>query len=117
MLSKVVGFTYRKVLKPILFKKDPENVHDNFTRVGSFLGSIGVMRAITGILFKYEDKMLLSVVDGVKYSNPIGLSAGFDKDANLHNILDKVGFGFEEVGSVTLKAYEGNPTIQENRFY
>jgi dihydroorotate dehydrogenase len=60
-------------------------------------------------MFNYSDKSLEQSVLGIKFINPIGLSAGFDKDARLMDILPSVGFGFEEVGSFTAEPYEGNP--------
>ncbi|MCB9791003.1 quinone-dependent dihydroorotate dehydrogenase, partial [Candidatus Nomurabacteria bacterium] len=65
---------------------------------------------VTKSLFSYiNEKYLAQEVCGIHFSNPIGLSAGFDKDANLQNILPSVGFGFMQIGSVTLHPYEGNP--------
>lgn len=117
MFHLFISPIYQNFLKPFLFKKDPEEVHDNFIRIGAFLSSHRITRAFTALLFNYHHHILESNVDGLKYLNPIGLSAGFDKDANLHNIMPKVGFGFEEVGSVTLRPYEGNPKPRLYRLF
>jgi dihydroorotate dehydrogenase subfamily 2 len=67
------------------------------------------MRALTKILWGYDNKVLNQVVSGMYFKNPIGLSAGFDYNADLVNILPSVGFGFHTIGTLTLEAYEGNP--------
>ncbi len=105
----MTGIIYRNLLKPILFTQDPESVHDRFTQIGSLLGKSQLTRHITSALFGYQNKMLESTVCGVKFSNPVGLSAGFDKDAKLVSIMGSVGFGFTELGTVTFSPYGGNP--------
>ena len=107
-MGKVVGSIYRRALKPILFLYDAEKVHDAFTSIGVFLGKFKTMRAITRWMFAYKNPRLEQTVLGIKFANPIGLSAGFDKDAKLTDIMPAVGFGFEEVGSVTGEPCEGN---------
>lgn len=106
--NKIVGSTYRQVLKPIFFAKDPEAVHDKITKVGSFLGSNSLTRNITSLAFNYEHPKLEQNILGIHFKNPVGLAAGFDKEAALVKILPNVGFGFEEVGSITKEPYEGN---------
>ncbi len=108
-MRKVIGFLYKKALKPVLFKFDPERVHDHFIKAGHLLGKSSVTRKATKAIFCYQNDRLKQIVDGIEFSNPVGLSAGFDKDANLLQILPSLGFGFMQVGSVTLKPYEGNP--------
>ncbi|MDQ6985238.1 MAG: quinone-dependent dihydroorotate dehydrogenase [Candidatus Dojkabacteria bacterium] len=105
----MIKFLYKKALKPIFFRKDPEDVHDRMLIVGAFLGRFKLTRTILRLVFRYDNKMLEQEIDGIKYTNPAGLSAGFDKDANLIDTLYHVGFGFMQVGSVTLNPYEGNP--------
>ena len=100
--------TYRNFLKPLLFKIDPEIVHDSFTNVGSYLGRRKITKSFVRRLFRYDNKILQQNFLGISFPNPVGLSEGFDKDANLVNIMDDVGFGFMQVGSVTLKSYSGN---------
>lgn len=104
-----IGFVYRRISKPIFFKMDPENVHDRIKSIGHLLGKFQFTRLITRIVFKYRSSRLEQTIAGLKFENPIGLSAGFDKNADLLNILPDVGFGFAEIGSVTNKPYEGNP--------
>ena len=105
----IIHFLYTRLLKPILFLFDPEDVHKHFVKVGSFLGKFGLTRWKTKILFNYENQKLEQNILGINFKNPIGLSAGFDKDIELTDVVSSVGFGFEEVGSVTAKPYKGNP--------
>lgn len=107
--NAVIHFFYKWLLKPILFLFDPEDIHDLFLKTGAFLGKFAITRWKTRLLFGYKNPRLQQTVLGIKFENPIGLSAGFDKDIMLTDIIDSVGFGFEEVGSVTARAYEGNP--------
>lgn len=109
ILTKPIRVLYKNVLKPFYFKLDPEFVHDRMIFAGRILGSNIITKSLVSILFNYENKMLEQEVCGIRFRNPVGLSAGFDKDANLVSILPSVGFGFMEVGSVTLNSYEGNP--------
>lgn len=105
----MIGFLYKRVLKPMFFLRDPENVHDGMTAVGKFLGSYNALRKLTSSFFKYEHPSLEQVVAGISFKNPIGLAAGFDKNAELTQIMPSVGFGFEEVGSITGEPCPGNP--------
>lgn len=105
----LIAWLYKHLAKPIFFRQDPEKVHDRMTAVGEFLGRCKISRAITSRLFRYDDSSLEQTVLGMRFSNPIGLAAGFDKNAQLMDILPSVGFGFEEIGSVTGELCEGNP--------
>ncbi len=107
--TAAIRWTYRRALKPWYFRRDPEDVHDLMCRVGEKLGRYGITRGITDAIFDFEDPSLAQDVLGVRFRNPIGLSAGFDKDARLVDIIPSVGFGFEEVGSITGEPCAGNP--------
>ncbi len=107
--NKIVHFFYVVLLKPIYFARDPEDVHDTMTKVGVFLGKCNIMRWATSALFNFSDPALEQNILGVHFPNPIGLAAGFDKDAQLIDILPSVGFGYEEVGSITGEPCKGNP--------
>lgn len=104
-----IGFFYRNIAKQIFFKLDPEFVHDEISMFGKFLGQFWITRRLVEILFRFESPKLEQKVLGIRFPNPVGLSAGFDKDANLINILKPVGFGFAQIGSVTNQPYQGNP--------
>ncbi len=104
---------YKYILKPILFKGSPERVHALFVFVGRILGSNEVSRKLVDIVYGYHGKDISKTVDGVKYKTPVILSAGFDYNANLTQILPSLGFGGVEVGSVTARPCVGNssPTL------
>lgn len=100
---------YRSILKPIYFHLDPELVHDRMLAVGAALGRVGALRRFTSYCFEYRHSMLEQRIAGIPFKNPIGLAAGFDKNGRLSDILPSVGFGFEEIGSVTGEPCAGNP--------
>lgn len=96
---------YKSLIRPILFKFDPEEVH-HFTF--SVLKNFGFLTRLF-LPKSIEDKRLEREVFGLKFKNPVGLAAGFDKNAVLFNELGDLGFGFVEIGTVTPKAQAGNP--------
>jgi dihydroorotate dehydrogenase len=106
---KSVRWMYKNITKPILFRHDPEDVHDHFIRLGEKLGKSKITRGITKGLFHFKDKKLSQEFWGLTFENPVGLSAGFDKNGHLVSILPSVGFGFTQVGTVTALPYKGNP--------
>ena len=98
-----------KITRPIIFLMDPEDAHYSMKRIGIALGSTNVTKWLTSLLYDYNDDALKTTVDGVKYRNPIGLSAGFDKDGELTKIYPSLGFGLAELGSITGEICPGNP--------
>jgi dihydroorotate dehydrogenase len=96
----LIALFYRYILKPIFFRLDPEDVHDKVTVWGARLGQFSLSRFLTALAFDYRDLSLEQELFGLKFKNPVGLAAGFDKDGLLAPILPSVGFGFSEVGSV-----------------
>jgi len=107
--NTIIGLLYRAILKPILFLVDPEAIHVLAINTGRFLGSNPLTRFKTSVLFNYSNEILSQKIAGMEFKNPIGLAAGFDKDAYLTDILPAIGFGFMEIGSVTGELCEGNP--------
>jgi dihydroorotate dehydrogenase len=107
--DSVIGFLYRRVLKPVFFLMDPEKVHDRMIVAGRILGSNPLTRGLTSIMFGYQNPMLRQKIAGLDFKNPVGLAAGFDKEAYLPALLPSVGFGFEEAGSITALPFGGNP--------
>ncbi len=106
IFTSFIDLGYHYVLKPILFKFDPEFVHDLFTKTGEILES---QDWLIGNIFRYQNPKLSKTVLGLKFDNPIGLAAGFDYDGHLSQIMHSVGFGFNTVGTVTALPYDGNP--------
>ncbi len=99
---------YKFFLRPILFNFDPEKVHYFTFRMIRFLTAIG-FGGLFRSMYKTEDPRLEREVFGLKFPNPVGLAAGFDKDAKLFRELSNFGFGFIEIGTLTPKAQEGKP--------
>ncbi len=100
---------YRRCAKPFFFRRDPEDVHDAVTLIGERVGRFAFGRHLTSFFLSYQDPVLVQDVLGIRFANPIGLTAGFDKNARLTHIMPAVGFGFAEVGSVTGEPCAGNP--------
>lgn len=107
--NTLLHFLYTTFFKRIFFCFDPEMVHNRMLNIGVLLGSSSVAKAFTGTLFEYKHPMLVQTLCGIRFENPVGLSAGFDKNAVLTKILPSVGFGFAEVGSITGEQCAGNP--------
>jgi len=102
-------WAYKWVLKPVFFRCDPEQIHDFMIAVGAALGRFAPSRSLVRGLFSYVHPSLEQTVLGIRFRNPVGLAAGFDKNAQLTGIIPEVGFGFEEAGSVTGEPCAGNP--------
>ena len=99
---------YKYVIRPLLFLLDAETAHYfSFSMIGllSKLGLSGLFRK----WFVLEDPKLEKEVFGISFKNPIGLAAGFDKDAKRFNEFADFGFGFVEIGTLTPKPQPGNP--------
>tara|TARA_B110000037_G_C17097552_1_gene496616 strand:- start:397 stop:1422 length:1026 start_codon:yes stop_codon:yes gene_type:complete len=100
---------YKSFIKPLLFLFDPEWVHHtvfNLLKVVHRVPGIGSL--IRGV-YQVKDKRLERKLFGLTFPNPVGLAAGFDKDAKLFQELSNFGFGFIEIGTLTPKPQQGNP--------
>jgi dihydroorotate dehydrogenase len=100
---------YKILIRPILFWFDPEKVHYFTFSLIRFLSKIPGFSSIFKLLYSVNDKRLETEVFGLKFKNPVGLAAGFDKDAVLYKELSNFGFGFIEIGTLTPKPQDGNP--------
>ena len=100
---------YIHALKLILFQFDPEDVHDRFISVGERLGRSPFLKNVVSRSWSFAHPSLVQTIRGITFPNPIGLSAGFDKNAQLTDNLPSLGFGFAELGSVTGEPCAGNP--------
>jgi dihydroorotate dehydrogenase len=99
---------YKIFIRPLLFLFDPEAVHYFSFSVIKYLSKLG-FGVITRRIYTVEDPALERDVFGLKFKNPVGLAAGFDKNALLYNELSDFGFGFIEIGTLTPKSQDGNP--------
>ncbi|HEY8935344.1 MAG TPA: quinone-dependent dihydroorotate dehydrogenase, partial [Cyclobacteriaceae bacterium] len=99
---------YKLIIRPILFLVDPERVHymvfNALKTLGKFPGGLSLLR----LFFDFKDKKLERELFGVRFTNPVGLAAGFDKNAVLIDEMASLGFGFIEIGTVTPRPQSGN---------
>ena len=100
---------YKLLIRPLLFLFDPEKVHYFTFSLIRILSKIPGIPSLFESLYTVNDKRLETEVFGLKFKNPVGLAAGFDKDAALYQELSNFGFGFIEIGTLTPKGQEGNP--------
>jgi dihydroorotate dehydrogenase len=99
---------YKIFIRPLLFRLDAEKAHHLTFSLVKFLFKIPFVPAIFRALYVFEDKRLERQVFGLTFKNPVGLAAGFDKNAILTNELACMGFGFVEIGTLTPKPQAGN---------
>ncbi len=100
---------YKKLIRPFLFCFDPESVHHFSFTIIQWIHFIPFAGSIIRWRYALKNPSLERHVFGLKFKNPIGLAAGFDKDAKLFRELSNFGFGFIEIGTLTPKAQGGNP--------
>jgi dihydroorotate dehydrogenase len=100
---------YKLFIRRFLFLFDPEKIHYFTFSLIRFLCKVPFFSAIFRAMYLIEDKRLERNLFGITFKNPVGLAAGFDKNAVLYNELANFGFGFIEIGTVTPKGQEGNP--------
>ena len=99
---------YKTIIKPILFSFDPEKIHHFVFSGIKMLSKVPGLQQINRWFYKVNHPDLEREVFGLKFSSPVGLAAGFDKDAKLFNELANYGFGFIEIGTLTPKGQLGN---------
>jgi len=99
---------YKFLIKPIFFAMQPEKAHYFATDLLTFFSKIPGIPSLMKGMFEVKDKRLEKKLFGLTFKNPVGLAAGFDKDARWYNELAHLGFGFIEIGTLTPKAQIGN---------
>lgn len=108
-ISASFGWCYTHIAKPILFKQSPDGVHHRMIRSGSLLQRMPLMQRLTDNSFAYHNDTVLSQdVAGLTFTNPVGLSAGLDKNFELVPLIKAIGFGYMEGGSLTFNPCVGN---------
>lgn len=100
---------YKSIIRSILFRFDPEKIHHVTFFLIRTLMKLPFVPALTRSMFKVEKPELEKELFGIRFKNPVGLAAGFDKNALLFDEFANYGFGFVEVGTVTPKPQPGNP--------
>ncbi len=96
------------LIRSFLFLFDPEKVHYFTAAMLRFVLKIPGVNLLWRKYFVFEDKRLERNLFGLTFKNPVGLAAGFDKNASMYNDLAQCGFGFIEIGTVTPLAQPGN---------
>jgi dihydroorotate dehydrogenase len=100
-----MGNFYKRVIRPILFLLPAETAH----RLTFFILKMPAVRSLLKTVYHFSDQRLQRELFGLTFPNPIGLAAGFDKNAEAYHQLSAVGFGFIEIGTVTPLPQPGNP--------
>lgn len=100
---------YKRIILPLLFRFDAETIHHIVTSLLKIAFAIPGVSAISRRLYVVDDPRLVRTVFGLTFPNPIGMAAGFDKNAELMSELGDLGFGFVEIGTVTPRSQPGNP--------
>ncbi len=101
---------YQKIIKPILFKSSPDDVHARLLRMSRIRQRYPFTDSLVSKALSYQNSATLGqTIQGIHFPNPVGLAAGFDKNIELAPTMKAVGYGFMTGGSVTFLACEGNP--------
>ncbi len=107
-LLEIFHFFYKNVVKRIFFFFNPEQIHNHMIGVGESMGDGRIIKKLLSVVLRIKNPMLSQEILGVTFQNPIGLSAGFDYEGRLTQLLPSIGFGFGTVGTITKNQYEGN---------
>ena len=99
---------YKHILKPILFRFNPETAHNLLFSGLAFLRHVPFARSIIRAFYHRDSPTLEREVFGIKFPNPVGLAGGLDKNGEFYNDMGNFGFGFVEIGSLTPKPQDGN---------
>jgi len=100
---------YKLLFRPLFFLFDPEKIHHFTFSLIRLVCRLPLVPSMFKRFYLKEDKRLERHLFGLTFKNPVGLAAGFDKDAKLFNELHNFGFGFIEIGTLTPKPQSGNP--------
>lgn len=104
-----MSWTYRHVLRPILFQVDPERTHDLAILASEVAGQFTPVRAAMKRICQRHHPALETEAFGLRFPNPLGLAAGWDKNGRTVRLMEALGFGHVEIGSVSADPSEGNP--------
>jgi len=96
------------LLKPYLFSLDPEQAHERTMAVLRWASRTPGVKRLLANVYCVREKSLETELWGIRFPNPVGLAAGFDKNAEVYHVLAALGFGFVEVGTITPLAQPGN---------
>ena len=100
---------YKLILKPIFFLFSPEQAHHLAMKLFKVGLNFPIVNLFLKNIYTIENEGLTKEILGLKFKNPVGLAAGFDKDGKYLDVLPHLGFGFVEIGTVTPQPQDGNP--------
>ena len=100
---------YAAFLRPLLFRLNPEMAHRLAVEACRFAGLMPSVPQLSRAFLEYSAPELETEVAGLRFANPIGLAAGWDKSGRALRMLDHLGFGFAEIGSISARPSIGNP--------
>ncbi|WP_090751769.1 quinone-dependent dihydroorotate dehydrogenase [Nonlabens sp. Hel1_33_55] len=100
---------YKSIIRPLLFRFDPEGVHHFSFKAIKFFSKVPGFSSLSRKRYKLQHPALKRHLFGLEFDNPVGMAAGFDKDAKAFAEFSNLGFGFIEIGTLTPKPQEGNP--------
>ncbi len=100
---------YKSIVRPLLFRFDPEGVHHFSFKAVKVLSKMPGFSSLSRKRYKPHHLALQRTVFGLSFENPVGMAAGFDKDAKAFKEFSDLGFGFIEIGTLTPKPQDGNP--------
>lgn len=100
---------YRSCVRPLLFRFDPEWVHHRAIGLAAAAARLPTVRNLVDLHYRVHDARLGMQLGSLRFENPIGLAAGFDKNGQAIQMLQALGFGFVEIGSVSADPSAGNP--------
>src|SRR5699024_8813003 len=95
---------YQSLVKPLMFRMEAEQSHDTMYQFARKASSSELLKGLAKMAYNYQSPKLSQKISGIPFQNPIGLAAGFDKNGHIPEIIEALGFGFIEIGSIT-----GNP--------
>lgn len=104
-----------QLIRPLLFRMDPEQVHQYTLALVKLAGDFAPANALLCRIFEIPDSRLEVEAFGLKFKNPVGLAAGYDKDGRAVRGLSCLGFGHVEVGTLTPRPQRGNPLPRIHR--
>ncbi|NCU38710.1 quinone-dependent dihydroorotate dehydrogenase [Candidatus Saccharibacteria bacterium] len=108
LIRLITHWLYVYIVKPILFRYKPDGVHHGMIALTKWVQGVPGLRELPRLWSYHNDDMLAQEIQGVTFRNPVGLSAGFDKEISMLRMIRAVGFGWMTGGSVTWGSYKGN---------
>ncbi|MCW9705942.1 quinone-dependent dihydroorotate dehydrogenase [Fodinibius salsisoli] len=100
---------YNSLVKPLLFQLEAEQAHDLTNQFAQKASKSSLLQSLAKAIYNFQSPRLCQNIWGLKFRNPLGLAAGFDKNGKVPEIMQALGFGFVEIGSITGNPSTGNP--------